>query len=693
MNENVRILVVDDDPLLLRLTSRVLRSVGYEVLEAFTGMDGLRLAKETNPDLILLDVVLPDIDGIEVCRRIRADPETAGIYLIMLSGILITSDSQAEGLETGADEYIARPLSNRELLARVRTVVRLQQAEKALQAAHDQLEVKVAQRTAALEEASRRFRIVSELISDYAYAFRVDPDGTRVREWVTDAFAEITGFTPEELDARGGWTALIPAQDMPIAQRRTQRLYAGQADVSEFRIVTKHGDIRWLRDYGRPEWSEDGKQVIGIVGAAQDITDRARAEAALRRSLDETAHSQCLLLALSQAAQAVQRARTPEQICRTVGEETSKLGYQATIFELNDDRTRLVAAHMTFQTATLRAAERLTGLSGRGYSFPLAPGGFYQRLLTGGKAVFSDPGVEPIAETLPRGVRPLADHLDTVLGLSQAIYAPLTIGGKTFGVLTVLGSDLTKADVPAISALANQMSIALENGQLLNEVETQRSELRQLWAQLLRAQEKEREHISRELHDELGQALTAISINLAEIESELSSEPRLVALERARETRELADQTLDQVREMSLNLRPSMLDDLGLVPTLSWYVNRFARRLNIEAQFKAAGLDELLDSEVETVLYRVVQEALTNVARHAQASQVWVKLARAGSAIVATIQDDGQGFDARQLADRDFETHGAGLLGIRERVAYLEGRFDIQSQPEKGTILSIEIPV
>jgi DNA-binding response OmpR family regulator len=128
--ESPRILIVDDQVDALQGVSRILKNAGYETFEAINGADCLKMAAEHKPDLILLDVVLPDIDGREVCKSIKANPETADIYVILLSSIRIESDSQAEGLEQGADGYIARPIPNRELLARVKSMLRLKQAGK-----------------------------------------------------------------------------------------------------------------------------------------------------------------------------------------------------------------------------------------------------------------------------------------------------------------------------------------------------------------------------------------------------------------------------------------------------------------------------------------------------------------------------------------------------------------------------------
>jgi DNA-binding response OmpR family regulator len=130
MNPTARILLIEDDPALSYATARLLRSAGYTVIVAASGGDGLRLAQEQRPDLILLDVILPDINGIEVCRRVKADPELAGIYVLLLSGFRTSSDDQAEGLELGADGYIVRPIPNRELLARIQTVLRIKRLEE-----------------------------------------------------------------------------------------------------------------------------------------------------------------------------------------------------------------------------------------------------------------------------------------------------------------------------------------------------------------------------------------------------------------------------------------------------------------------------------------------------------------------------------------------------------------------------------
>ncbi len=217
--------------------------------------------------------------------------------------------------------------------------------------------------------------------------------------------------------------------------------------------------------------------------------------------------------------------------------------------------------------------------------------------------------------------------------------------------------------------------------------------LRFLFSRLIVAQEQERRRISLELHDEMGQALTAVDLNLAEIEKELPTNLTPTIREKLAEARSIADQASEQIRELSLYLRPSMLDDLGLVPTLRWHLNRYSKRMNVEVKLEMIDLDERLGADVETVLYRVVQEALNNVAKHAEAKTALVRLERKGEVIAIYINDDGKGFDVNETLVRGDPEGGIGLLGMQERVAILGGSFTVQSRKGHGTVILAEIPV
>lgn len=233
----------------------------------------------------------------------------------------------------------------------------------------------------------------------------------------------------------------------------------------------------------------------------------------------------------------------------------------------------------------------------------------------------------------------------------------------------------------------------VERDRLFEAISQQREQLRALNQKLNEVQEAERKQLARELHDEMGQALTAISINLATIAQELPPNCAKPMLERLNESKMLTDQTLEQIRELSFRLRPAMLDDLGLVPTLRWYLKRYEKRVNLAVSLEVSGLNERLPVEIETALYRISQEALTNVTRHAQANQVQLTIQRYKTGVSFEIKDDGCGFDLEQVFGQEAPTSGTGLLGMRERIVLLGGVFKVNSAPGAGTQVLIEIPL
>jgi signal transduction histidine kinase len=201
------------------------------------------------------------------------------------------------------------------------------------------------------------------------------------------------------------------------------------------------------------------------------------------------------------------------------------------------------------------------------------------------------------------------------------------------------------------------------------------------------AQEEERKRLSRELHDEVGQTLTALRMEIAKAEkTRLSSEDRFSA--HLAEAKHLIDTLINTVRDLSMGLRPSMLDDLGLGPALKWQAQDFTRRYGVMVSVALEGDVDRLAEPHRTCVYRVVQEALTNCARHAKASQIGVSLRRGDKMLRLLIQDDGVG-----LSDSAGKTNGFGLLGVGERVKELRGTALVHSTNGAGTTLSIEIPV
>ncbi len=213
--------------------------------------------------------------------------------------------------------------------------------------------------------------------------------------------------------------------------------------------------------------------------------------------------------------------------------------------------------------------------------------------------------------------------------------------------------------------------------------------LQSLSSRMLEVQESERRHIARELHDEIGQALTAVKLHLQSALKRSGTEAR-PPLE---ECVQITDQALEQVRNLSLNLRPSQLDDLGLIAALRWQIGRQAAASGIETEFQADELNDRLESALETACFRFVQEAMTNVVRHAEARHAWIEARRKDDRLRISVRDDGRGFDVAAATREAIARGSLGLLGMQERVGLAGGRLNVSSRPGAGTTIVAEFPL
>ncbi len=251
------------------------------------------------------------------------------------------------------------------------------------------------------------------------------------------------------------------------------------------------------------------------------------------------------------------------------------------------------------------------------------------------------------------------------------------------------------ADADFLMALSPIASIALENArayQKISEAESAVQEsyaqLRALAARLQTIREEERTDIARELHDELGQSLTALKMDLAALIARLPKRNKLLR-ERATSMTEQIDQTIKVVRRMSSQLRPGMLDDLGLGPSIEWYAQEFQTRTGIVVETNIIEQELALNHTQATALYRIFQETLTNVARHANATRVQATLNLEGDELVLTVSDNGRGLDLSQVRGK----RSLGLLGMRERAEMIQGTLSLEGEPGKGTTVAVRVPL
>ncbi len=433
------------------------------------------------------------------------------------------------------------------------------------------------------------------------------------------------------------------------------------------------------------------KLTIANEQLEKEIGQRRQMKDELLRSRDETVHNHHLLLALSQAAQAVQRARTPEEVYHAIGDEVTKLGYHAMIFPLSATRGHAILSYTTFEPVWLQTVEKVCGLSVLGFGFALTPNGLFERVVTEGKGVFCNRTAELVAQGMPELERPLIERLVAILGIEKSIYAPLRVSGEVHGLLAVANTDLTEADVLAVTVFANQAGIAIENAQLLEQEGASRARLRRFaHQQIISAQEEERRRLSRALHDEAGQALTALKISLELIGEDLPAEFGSLR-QRISDAAVLTTRTMEQIRTLAQDLRPPALDAVGLDPTLEGFCHDFAKHTGLSIDYLGLELP-VLPEAVNTCLYRFLQEALTNVAKHACANQVYVELHCAAETVSLSVEDDGRGFDKQTRTSALTPPAGIGLLGMQERLEPLGGWLKIESQPGQGTRLMAHLP-
>ncbi len=292
--------------------------------------------------------------------------------------------------------------------------------------------------------------------------------------------------------------------------------------------------------------------------------------------------------------------------------------------------------------------------------------------------------VTPLPERCPlRDAHTIASHV-TVPILSHA---------RVLGVLGVASEDaqaFSMDEVKLLEAAGQQLGVAVENARLWDDLREKERVRGQLLEKVIVAQEEERKRIARELHDDTGQAITSLMVGLRATSDACDPDVRT----RFEPLREIAAQTLESVKRLARELRPPLLDDLGLPAALERYISNYRVNFGLNADLQMTGFRDgaRLPAEAELALYRIIQESLTNVAKHARAKNVSVVVERKPQAVVAIVEDDGCGFDARTVFELQDEMK-LGLHGMRERAELLGGRLRIESTPNAGSSVFVEIPI
>jgi signal transduction histidine kinase len=427
------------------------------------------------------------------------------------------------------------------------------------------------------------------------------------------------------------------------------------------------GVIRIDREADQQPFTEMDRQLLGLFATQAAIAiENARLYAGVVRRSEETA-------SLLRASRSLMAGLDLQETLRRISEEACRIARSRHAVVLLRDREK----------QTLRLGAAVGGPPALVDNFARGSKGSLSAIVAStGQPLF-------IADCGNDSRNPYADE-DRALGIVTYLGLPITMHGEVVGVLTVNTSqarEYTPEDLECLTSFANLSAIAIENARLFEEVRAGRERLRALSRRQLDVHESERRLLARELHDEVGQLLTGLKLTLDMVAGEASETGQSLL----RESQDLVGELIGHVRELSLNLRPALLDDLGLLPALLWQFERYTAHTRVRVDFEHAGLEgRPCRPEVETAAYRIVQEALTNVARHAEASEVQVRLWVEGGRLLLRIEDQGRGFEPTITLDPE---ESSGLAGMYERAMLLGGRLRIESSPGAGTRIQAELPL
>ena len=517
-----------------------------------------------------------------------------------------------------------------------------------------------------LRESEERFRQLAEHIGEVFWMHDSTQSGTF---YVSPAYEKIWGRSRKDPSvSRQSWTETIHPDDRDRVIESTDRMYDRGLYDQTYRIVRPDGSIRWIKDRAFPVHNTAGK-VIRMAGIAEDITDRRHAEEELLQYAQR-------LEVMSEIDLAILTARSSKEIAQAVVFDIRRLipCQRASVVAFDFE-----AGHALFLAVSANGMSHLLP----GTCIPICAFGEMQDLQMGQTRAIED--FQVLTNTLPIAAAILDE------GIRSEIILPIASKTDLIGLLK-LGREqpgtFDHEHVEVARVIGNRIAVAMQGARSFEQVRNGQERMRVLTSQLIKAQEDERRRISRELHDEIGQALTASKISLQSLDR--SAEDFVVANRRTMKT---IEDVLQQVRNLSLDLRPPMLDDLGLAAALRSYLDR---QVQSDAFSVSCELDPIADGlslEIETACFRVLQEVITNIVRHAQASHVQVELRQHEKELQLLIRDNGIGFDVQAARESAARGESLGLLGMEERVRLLSGRIDIRSSPERGTEVYVYFPI
>jgi PAS domain S-box-containing protein len=611
-----RILLADDNADMREYIQRLL-SDRYEVIAVEDGKAAMESARKRRPDLILSDIMMPRVDGIELLREIRADLNLKSIPVILVSA-RAGEESRVDGLEAGADDYLVKPFSARELLARVGSHLAMADIRRQTDRASTLLSSIV---------ASSDDAIISKTL-----------DGI-ITSWNGSA-ERLFGYSEEEAIGKS-ITLIIPPDRLDEEPKIIERLKRGER-IEHFETARrrKDGSLVEISLTVSPLRDQAGN-VIGASKVARDISARKEAEGALAEK--------SRLLNLS----------TDAIIVRSVDGRITYWNMGASeLYGYSPDEAIGCVSHGLLQT-----------------TFP------EPRDLIEEKLHHDDRWAGELTHKRKDG---------KAITVSSRWVLDRDSSGNAAYILET-NNDITRQK-DSEQQLQN-LAATLESKVSLRtqELEARSSEVFDLSMQLLRAQDDERRYIARELHDTAGQTMTVIGMKLQRlVKTAKEAAPQLAS--ESETIRSLIEKLNQDIRTTSYILHPPLLDESGLAPSLGWYVRGLSERSGLDIRLNISENLGRLPQDMELVIFRLIQECLTNVHRHADSSTAIIRIIRSADKISVQVQDKGKGMTPDRLRQVRAQGAGVGIKGMRERVRQFNGQMLIESDAG-GTTVSATFPI
>jgi PAS domain S-box-containing protein len=612
MERALRILILEDLPSDAELMIYELRQaeIAHSCRRVADREPFVAALAENWPDLILSDFHLPNFDGLEALALAQAAcPDTPFIFVSGAMGEEVAIDA----LKRGATDYVLK-----DRLSRLGPAV-----QRAIREAEERRER--CQAEALLRESEEQYRLLVKNLPAVVYKGYVDC----AVDFIDEKVEELTSYSKTDFDTRKmKWNDVLVTEDYEQFKIAFQKgLHDSGSYIREYRIRRKDGEVIWIQDRGQIICGPGGR-VDYISGVFFDITERRRAEEALRES--ESRFSSFMRHAPGTAV-------------------------------MRDFKGRYLFANEAWERLQSRTRQDWEG--------------------------------KTIAEVWPSHVAPQFYESDLQVITQGKPVQTIEEIPQEDGIHNWLVTKFPIPDQDGRPALIGEVGLDITPRRRAEEaLRESEQRLRFLTSQLLSAQERERKRISMELHDELGQSLAVLKLQIRAIERGLGDDQQDLR-EECMELLLYLDGVIDDIRRLSRDLSPAILEDLGLQSALKYLINAVSKHYTVSQAFEVEDLDRLFPAEAQIIIYRIFQECLTNISKHAGATEVAVAVKEHNGLISLMIEDNGAGFDPALVLARRAAGGGLGLPALNERARMLGGTLEILSQPGAGTRMTCVIPI